>query len=125
MRTVLLWRRLLGEARAYRRHIGSLFALSLLSSVFALLTPLPLAIAVDSVVGSEPLPGFIAVLVPASVSDSQTGVLLVAAGLFLMISLLKQFQQFAALVLTTYVGEKVLLEFRSRLFAHAERLSLA
>jgi ATP-binding cassette subfamily B protein len=125
MRSVLLWRRLLSEARAYRRHIGSLLALSLLSSVFALLTPLPFAIAVDSVVGSQPLPGWIAVLVPASVSDSQTGVLLVAAALFLMISLLKQFQQFGALVLTTYVGEKVLLEFRSGLFAHAERLSLA
>jgi ATP-binding cassette, subfamily B, bacterial len=120
-----LWRRLLGEARAYRRHIGGLFALSLLSSVFALLTPVPLKIALDSVVGSQPLPGFIAVLVPASVSRSQTGVLLVAAGLFVMIALLKQLQQFGALVLTTYVGEKLLLEFRSRLFAHAERLSLA
>jgi ATP-binding cassette subfamily B protein len=119
------WRRLLGEARAYRRHIGGLFLLSLLSSVFALLTPLPLAIAVDSVVGSQPLPGFIAVVVPESVSHSQTGVLLVAAGLFVLISLLRQLQQFGSLVLTTYVGEKLLLEFRSRLFAHAERLSLA
>jgi ABC-type bacteriocin/lantibiotic exporter with double-glycine peptidase domain len=45
------WRRLLGEARAYRRHFGGLFLLSLLSIVFALLTALPLAIAVDSVVG--------------------------------------------------------------------------
>ncbi|HYX87494.1 MAG TPA: ABC transporter transmembrane domain-containing protein, partial [Gaiellales bacterium] len=120
-----LWERLLGEARAYRRHIGGLFILSLLSSVFALLTPLPLKIAVDSVVGSQPLPGFIAVLVPASLSHSQTGVLLVAAGLFVLISLLKQLQQFGSLVLTTYIGEKLLLEFRSRLFAHAERLSLA
>src|SRR5206468_9398888 len=62
-----LYRRLFREARPYRRHIGGLFALSLLSSVFALLTPLPLKIAVDSVVGSHPLPGFIAVFVPGSV----------------------------------------------------------
>jgi ATP-binding cassette subfamily B protein len=119
------YRRLMREAQPYRRHIGGLFALSMLSSVFALLTPLPLKIAVDSVVGSHPLPGFIAVIVPAGLRHSQTGVLLVAAGLFVLISLLKQLQQFGSLVLTTYAGEKLLLQFRSRLFHHAERLSLA
>ncbi len=120
-----LYRRLMLEARPYWRHIGGLFALSLLSSVFALLTPLPLKIAVDSVVGSHPLPGFLAVVVPAGVRHSQTGVLLVAAGLFVILSLLKQLQQFGNLVLSTYTGEKLLLRFRSRLFRHAERLSLA
>src|SRR6266536_2828663 len=120
-----LYPRLLLEAKSYWRHIGGLFALSLLSSVFALLTPLPLKIAVDSVVGSHPLPGFVAFFVPASVEHSQTGVLLVAGGLFVLIPLLKQLQQFGNLVLTTYAGEKLLLEFRSRLFRHAERLSLA
>jgi len=120
-----LYRRLMLEARPYWRHIGGLFALSLLSSVFALLTPLPLKIAVDSVVGSHPLPGFIAVFVPASVRQSQTGVLLVAAGLFVLLALLKQLQEFGRLLLATYTGEKLLLRFRSRLFRHAERLSLA
>lgn len=119
-----LYRRLMLEARPYWRHIGGLFGLSLLSSVFALLTPLPLKIAVDSVVGSHPLPGFIAVIVPAGVGQSQTGVLLVAAGLFVLISLLKQLQEFGRLVLATYTGEKLLLQFRTRLFRHAERLSL-
>jgi ATP-binding cassette subfamily B protein len=120
-----LWGRLLREARPYRRHIAGLFALSLLSSLFVLLTPLPLMIAVDSLVGDHPLPGFIAVFVPDSMEQSQTGVLLVAAGLFVLIPLLKQVQQFGNLVLSTYAGEKLLLGFRSRLFRHAERLSLA
>src|SRR6266542_1820530 len=120
-----LYPRLLLEAKSYWRHIGGLFALSLLSSVFALLTPLPLKIAVDSVVGSHPLPGFIAVIVPAGVRHSHTGVLVVAAALLVMLSLLRQLQQFGNLVLTTYTGEKLLLQFRSRLFRHAERLSLA
>jgi ATP-binding cassette subfamily B protein len=120
-----LYRRLLGEIRPYRRHIAGLFLLSSLSSVFALLTPLPLAIAVDSVVGSHPLPEFVAIFVPAGVRDSQTGVLLVAAGLFVLLSLLKQLQQFGNLVLATYTGEKLLLQFRTRLFSHTERLSLA
>ena len=120
-----LYRRLLREARPYWRHIGGLFGLSLLSSVFALLTPLPLKIAVDSVVGSHPLPGFIAFFVPASARQSQTGVLLVAAGLFVLISLLKQLQEFGRLLMATVAGERLLLQFRSRLFRHAERLSLA
>jgi ATP-binding cassette subfamily B protein len=119
------YRRLLREVRPYRRHICGLFALSLLSSVFALLTPLPLKIAVDSVVGSHPLPGFLAAIVPAEVRQSQTGVLLVATGLLVVVALFKQLQEFGNLVLSTYTGEKLLLRFRSRLFRHAERLSLA
>jgi ATP-binding cassette, subfamily B, bacterial len=120
-----LYVRLMLEARRYWRHMGGLFALSLLSSVFALLTPLPLKIAVDSVVGSHPLPGGLAVILPAGVSRSQTGVLLVAGGLFVVISLLRQLQEFGKLLLTTYTGEKLLLQLRSRLFRHAECLSLA
>jgi ATP-binding cassette, subfamily B, bacterial len=120
-----LYRRVMLEARPYWRHIGCLFALSLLSSVLALLTPIPLMIAVDSVVGSHPLPGFIDVIAPAGMSDSQTSVLLVAAGLLVILFLLRALQQFGNLVLTTYTGEKLLLQFRNRLFRHAERLSLA
>jgi ATP-binding cassette subfamily B protein len=120
-----LYRRLAHEVRPYRRHIGGLFALSLLGSVFTLLTPLPLKIAVDSVVGSHPLPEFLAVIVPAPLQQTRTGVLLVAAGLLVVIALFKQLQEFGNLVLATYTGEKLLLGFRSRLFRHAERLSLA
>lgn len=120
-----LYRRLSLEVVPYRRHVAGLFALSLFSSVFVLATPLPLKIAVDSVVGSHPLPGFLAAIVPEQVSHSQTGVLLVAAALFVVIAVFRQLQEFGTLVLTTYTGEKLLLQFRSRLFRHAERLSLA
>jgi ATP-binding cassette subfamily B protein len=120
-----LYRRVMLEARPYWRHIGALFALSLVSSVLALLTPIPLMIAVDSVVSSHPLPGLLGAVTPDGLSDSQTFVLLVAAGLFVILFLLRALQQFGNLVLTTYTGEKLLLQFRSRLFRHAERLSLA
>ncbi len=120
-----LYPRLMREAKPFWRQISALFGLSMLSSVFALLTPLPLKIAVDSVVGSHPPPSFVSAVLPAGVSDSQTGVLVVAAVLFVLLALLKQLQQFGNLVLTTYTGEKLLLQFRSRLFRHAERLSLA
>ena len=44
-----------------------LFLLSLLSTPLALLAPLPLKIVVDSVIGSEPLPGFLLTLLPGAV----------------------------------------------------------
>ena len=120
-----VYRRLLEEARPYARHISGLLVLSLLSTVFTLLTPLPLKIAVDSVIGSRPLPGLLNSVLPDALSDSGTGVLLLAAGLFVLITVLKQLEQFASLVLSTYAGQKLLLNFRARLFRHVQRLSIA
>src|SRR3954447_9337745 len=93
---VWLYRELMREARPYWGRIAALFGLSLLSSLFVLLTPLPLKIVVDNVVESHPPPGFI----PAG-ADSQTGVLLFASGLFVLVYVLRQLQQFATLVLST------------------------
>jgi len=60
-----LYRRLLRQARPYWPHLGGLFLLSLLVSPLALLTPLPLKMAVDSVVGSHrQIPGPLAALLP-------------------------------------------------------------
>ena len=47
-RTRHLYRRLLREARPFGMHITGLMGLGALSSVFALLTPLPLKLVVDS-----------------------------------------------------------------------------
>ena len=44
-----LYKRLLCQARPYWAHIGGILLLGLLSTPLALLTPLPLKIAVDSV----------------------------------------------------------------------------
>src|ERR671934_1026745 len=120
-----LYRRLLRQARPYWLHIVGIFLLSLLQSPVALLTPLPLKIAVDSVVGSHHLPGFLALLLPAGATRSHTAVLVLAAALFVAVALLSQLQQLGSAVLSTYTGEKLLLNFRSQLFGHVQRLSLA
>src|SRR5207247_1649560 len=99
--------------------------LSARSSAFALLTPLPRRIPVDSVIGNHPPHTFIAVLVPDSPDESRTVTLIVAASLFVVIALLKQLQSFGQLWLTTHTGQRLLLRLRSRLFRHAEGLSLA
>src|SRR5438552_3369164 len=119
-----LYRLLLLEARPFWMHVTGLVALGALSSVFTLLTPLPLKIVVDSVIGSKPLPAPLDAL-PHAVSGSHTGILVFAAILFVVITLLRQLEQFASLVLSTYAGQKLLLSFRARLFRHVQRLSLA
>src|SRR5207247_1095992 len=67
---VLVFRRVLREARPCWPFIGGLFLLSLLASPLALLAPLPLKIAVDSVIGARPLPGVVAPFVPDGIAHS-------------------------------------------------------
>jgi len=61
----ILYRRLLRQARPYWGHIVLIFLLDLLAIPLSLLSPIPLAIAVDSALGSEPLPGILATWLPA------------------------------------------------------------
>jgi ATP-binding cassette subfamily B protein len=98
--------------------------LSLLSTPLALLTPLPLKIAVDSAIGSHPLPGFLDALLPGAVTHSSAAILVLAVGLTLAIGLLSEVQELAEEVLREYAGGKLILSLRTQLFRHAQRLSL-
>jgi ATP-binding cassette subfamily B protein len=118
---VVLFKRLLGEARPYWRHIGLIFVVSMLAAPLTLLTPVPLKIAVDSVIGTHPVPGFLDSVLPAS----DNALLAVLAGMFVLIAVLTQVQSTGTTVLQTYTGEGLVLRFRSKLFQHTQRLSLA
>src|SRR5437762_7018386 len=122
---VVLFRRLLSQARPCWRHVVARFLLSLLSSPLSLLTPLPLKIAVDSVIGSHPLPHVIAPLVPEAIAHSPAVLLAIAVGLLVTVALLRQLQELPNTLLQAYVKEKLLQNFRARLFRHVQRLSLA
>jgi ATP-binding cassette subfamily B protein len=123
-RDLVLLGRLLQQSRRYSPHVAAAFGLSLLAAPLALLTPLPLKLAVDSVLGDRPLPGFLDTVVPASLSGSDSGLLAVVVALLLTVALLEQLQELAATMLNTYTGEKLTLAFRSRLFRHIQRLSM-
>src|SRR5437763_80295 len=88
---VALYRRLARLARPYWPHILGIFLISLLSMPLALLTPLPLKIAIDSVVGSQPLPSFFVRLLPTA-TRSASGILALAAGLLVAVRLLLYLQ---------------------------------
>src|SRR5207248_61393 len=57
--------------------------------------------------------------------DSGPALLLIIVGLLLAITLLRQLQGVLSWVLYAYTGEKLLQDFRAKLFRHVQRLSLS
>lgn len=122
---VALFGRLLRLARPVWLHIVALSLLGLLASPITLLTPVPLKIAVDSVLGSSPLPGFLQATLPESLVGSKSGILFFAVALMVMVEFLGQLQSLSYALLKTYVTERLSLDFRGQLFGRAQRLSLS
>jgi ATP-binding cassette, subfamily B, bacterial len=118
-------RRLLRQAGSCWALLFAIFLLGLLSSPITLLTPLPLRIAVDSVIGSHPLPPLVLKVLPEAATRSRHAILLLAAALFVGVTLLGQLQGLATAWFGTYASERLVLGFRSRLFRHVQRLSFA
>lgn len=119
-----LGRRLAHELKPYWRQVTAIFALDLLAIPLMLLTPVPVKIAVDSVLGDHPLPGFLSVLVPGSWAATDLGLLVLAASMQVVVVVLVQLQQLAGYGLRTRTGEALTQRMRDKLFAHAQRLSL-
>jgi ATP-binding cassette subfamily B protein len=111
-------------AQPYWPHLTGIFLLSLIAAPIGLLLAFPLKIAVDNVIGSRPLPGTFTALLPAAWQGSKSASLILAVGLLLALSLAANLQSFASWLLQTYTGEKMVLDLRSRLFWHAQRMSL-
>jgi len=120
-----LYRRVLQQARPHWLKIAGIFGLDLLSSPLGLLTPLPLKIAVDSVIGAHPLPAFLQMLLPATLSNSRAAALGIAVGLLIFLAILAQLQSLASSLLRTYTTEKLLLDFRALVFRRLQRMSLS
>jgi ATP-binding cassette, subfamily B, bacterial len=118
-------RRILSQIKPFWPQILLLLVVDLLATPLLLLTPVPLKIAVDSVIGSHPLPGFVDALLPASVVSTSIALLVVVAALQVLIVLLTELQSLVSYVLQTRTGERLTLDFRGRLFRHLQRLSLS
>ncbi len=119
-----IYRRVWAQLRLFRLHLAGMLLLGFAAMPLALLTPLPLKIAVDSVLGSQALPAVLERLVPDALSASAHGRLLLCVGLVVAIALLGKIHTVLDWVLRDYTSERLLAEFRSRLFLHVQRLSL-
>ncbi len=121
---VTLYRRLLAYAKPYRLAFSGLFALGLLASPIALLNPVPLRIVVDCVLGTKPLPRFVQAVLPRGFAPTPGSVLTLAILLLVAVTALNQIQGLASTLLRTWVGERLVLDVRSRIVQQVQRLSL-
>lgn len=119
----LLWRLFL-EARGFWPHIAALFTLSLLTLPLTLLSPVPLKLVLDHVLGDRPWPAAFQWLEPES-GDRTMLMLALAAGMVIAVAAAKLTLELLFSLLRTYSGEKLVLSFRARLFRHVQRLSLS
>lgn len=121
----VIYGRLFAACRPYWKRILALFALELLSAPFALLAPVPLKMVVDSSLNDRPLPApwlWLAEYLPGSISF---GVLILAVVLVITLALARQIQSIQASMMRAKVQQYILLDFRSRIFEHVQRLSFA
>jgi ATP-binding cassette, subfamily B, bacterial len=114
--------RTLGQSRPYWPHLAAVSGLSLLSLPLTLLYPVPLKIVVDCALGGQPLPTFLTRAFP--VVRPQAAVLW-AVGMVLAIAVIVNLQGLASWWLQTYIGEKLVWDFRARLLNHVQRLPLS
>jgi ATP-binding cassette subfamily B protein len=120
----MLWKRLFELAHSNWPHLSGILFLSFLSTPLALLMPLPLKIAIDSVLGKQALPNWLSMITP-SLQGSKRNELFIAAGLLLAIAILASLQSLANWLLQTYTGEKLVHDLRGQLLWHVQRVSLA
>ncbi len=125
MGDLVLCRRLLHQARPYYRGMFLFFLISVMAAPVALLTPVPLKIAVDSGLGDTPLPSILREMLPGSLTATPLNVILLSAILVVMIRLLTQVQSAASSLVRTVLSERMVLDFRAKLFRHVQRLSFA
>ena len=121
----VVFARLLRQARPYRIHIAGVLLLDLLATPLVLLTPLPLKVAVDTLLGSRPLPRFLDSVVPVYIKHSSFRLLVLVAVMQVLVVIAIRLQELCIYVLRTKAGEGLTLAFRAQLFRHVQRLSLS
>ncbi|HET7428373.1 MAG TPA: ABC transporter ATP-binding protein [Gaiellales bacterium] len=113
--------RILPYLRPYRHLVAMSFGMVAIGSLMSLLAPWPLAIMIDSVLGDKPLPAPLHEL--EGLGTYQLLALTVIAGLLITGA------QHGLAVVDNYVNTKLdqslVLDLRSDLFRHVQRLSLA
>jgi len=96
---------------------------SLLAVPMTLIFPLPIKLLVDSVLGSQPLPGYLTIFVRSQVS--KTLALWLAISILVAAAVLTYLQNLVNVWYSNKVGNRMTLDVRARLFRQMQRLSVA
>src|SRR5881409_1589389 len=111
------------DLRPYLWPIVVLLMISLTAVPITLIFPLPIKLLVDSVLGSQPLPGYLPVFVGSQLSKSLT--LWLAIIILMGTAVLTYLQNLVNVWYTNKVGNRMTLDIRARLFRQMQRLSVA
>ena len=114
---------------AYLRPYWRLAAFSVLLTVLAALTglaaPWPLGVVMDNVIGNQPLPGILASFTSPWLAPGKMPLLVAVVVAGLLVAMLHHGIAVLQNYVTTTFEQKMILDFRSDLFEHAQRLSMA
>ena len=124
-KTGTMLKRIAKQVKPFWVHISALFFLNILVTPITLLKPLALKIIIDSGFGNEPLPSFISFFFPSDFDFSLQAIVIIAIVFTLLIALADNIILAANWILSAFTGEKIVFNFRARLFNHIQRLSLA
>src|SRR6267378_4482855 len=119
----LTLKRAFEDLRPYLWPIIVLLIVSLLAVPITLIFPLPIKILVDSVLGSQSLPGYLTVFMGPQLSKNLT--LWLAISILMGTAVLTYLQNLVNVWYTNKVGNRMTLDVRARLFRHMQRLSIA
>jgi ATP-binding cassette subfamily B protein len=111
------------DLRPYLWPLVVLLIVSLLAVPMTLIFPLPIKLLVDSVLGSQPLPGYLTIFVGSQVS--KTLALWLAISILMTAAVLTYLQNLANVWYSNKVGNRMTLDVRARLFRQMQRLSVA
>jgi ATP-binding cassette subfamily B protein len=122
---VQLLKRVALQVRSLWLHIAGIFFIGLLSTPIALLKPYAMKLVIDNAFGNQPLPAFIRFPFPGQYNFTFTTIIIIAAAMVILVAFLENILSLATWILGTFAGEKMVLDFKTRLFNHIQRLSLA
>src|SRR5437879_10242496 len=115
--------RTLEDLRPYLWPLIVLLLVSLLAIPITLIVPLPVKILVDSVLGSQSLPGYLTILVGSQVSKGFA--IWLAISMLLGTAVLTWLLNLVNVWYSSKVGNRMTLDVRARLFRQMQRLSIA
>ena len=116
--------RVLRYLRPHWRLAAGSVALTILSSLAALLTPWPLQIVVDNVLGEHALSPLLKQAL-GTLGTNRVGLLFLAVLGSLLLALMMNGLHVVSNYVNTRIDQQITLDFRSQLFLHAQRMSLA
>ena len=102
----------------------ALFAI-IIAGIAEILEPWPIKIVIDYVIGSKPLPQWMAVYVIALFGKEKMDILNFALSAALLVAILGGVMTFIEKSLTIKAGQWVMLDLRQKLYNHLQKLSLS